>query len=108
MGEWTELVKGVGVSAAFAIGLALALWRSVVWIASNLVKPMIDRHIKFLDNLDASMEKMCETLQGISDRQDSHENKLDELSRLFERNLQTGFRPGLPPLQSFPPHEEHK
>ena len=54
-----------GVTAACLFGLSIAVWRGIIWVSTNIAKPVADRHIKFLDDLSLSMSAQSQALQTL-------------------------------------------
>jgi hypothetical protein len=69
--DWMEIVKQLGLPVCIIMAGGFGLWRTVQWGAANIVKPLIDRHIKFLDRLESFMSDTGGALQKVSDNQES-------------------------------------
>lgn len=59
------LASNLGVAVACLAALGLALWRGMIWIGANVLKPVADRHIKFLDDLSMSQAAMAASVQTV-------------------------------------------
>jgi hypothetical protein len=71
MMDWIEGVKQLGFPVFIVIAGGFGLWRTIQWGAANVIKPLIDRHIKFLDRLESFMSDTGTALQKLSDNQES-------------------------------------
>jgi hypothetical protein len=69
--DWMEVVKQLGLPVCIIMAGGFGLWRTVQWGAVNVLKPLIDRHIKFLDRLESFMSDTGTALQKLSDNQES-------------------------------------
>lgn len=58
-----DLVKTLGVPTALLLLLAIAIWRSLQWLAANVVKPMVERHVIFLTKVEESLTLMASSLE---------------------------------------------
>ena len=63
--DWLTIVQNVGVPAAVMAAGGMALWRIVVWAGNEVVIPLRDRHVKFLDSLQANLETQAATTSQI-------------------------------------------
>ena len=67
--DFNALATTFGVPVALLVALLLGLWRAGVWTASNVVKPLADRHILHLQHIEKSAEDQAESLRLIADVQ---------------------------------------
>lgn len=77
--EWFEIAKTFGLPVTLLLILLFGVMRTVKWLATNIVKPAFDRHMKFLDQVEANLVESEETLKqmslslkALSDRFDDH------------------------------------
>ncbi len=69
--DWVDIVKQLGLPVCIIMAGGFGLWRTLQWGAANIIKPLIDRHIKFLDRLESFMSDTGAALQKLSDNQES-------------------------------------
>lgn len=55
MNEWMQLLQTFGVAVVCLFALGVAVWRGANWVATHIVTPMVDRHLRLLDALIASV-----------------------------------------------------
>src|SRR5262249_15648207 len=46
---WIDVISKLGVPVAALVALGWGIWRIIVWVGTNLVIPMRDKHTQFLD-----------------------------------------------------------
>lgn len=82
--DWIAAVQTVGVAGACLIALGVAVWRSMTWVGHYILKPVAERHIKFLDELSTAMASQSQALQTMAIQQgknlDGIERIMDELT----------------------------
>ena len=80
--EWLNLVEKLGlpVVALFAIGYSL--YSSCRWIGTNILLPIHNRHLVFLDRLETGIEK-------IVDVQHNQNSQLITLTQKISDSLET-------------------
>ncbi len=61
--DFLALAQQLGITAACLVALGWTVWRSLTWFALNVVKPMADRHIKFVDELALAASAQAEAMR---------------------------------------------
>lgn len=49
--DFKDLIQNFGLAVACLIALGLGTWRALKWVGANVLKPMADRHIRFIDEV---------------------------------------------------------
>ena len=69
--DWLQIGQSFGVPVLLLVFIGLGLWRAGMWMATTVIKPIMERHLRFLDTLER-------TIVG-------QENILDDLAKNQER-----------------------
>jgi hypothetical protein len=69
--DWVDGIKQLGFPVFIIVAGGFGLWRAMQWGAVNVIKPLVDRHIKFLDRLESFMSDTGTAMQKLSDNQES-------------------------------------
>ncbi len=84
--DFLNLAQNLGVAVACLVALGLAVWRALVFIGINILKPLTERHIAFLDRLQEVIEKQTQVVdrlvsdhKSITDQLDGVVAKLDQI-----------------------------
>ncbi len=85
MESWFTLARDMGVAVTCLAGMSLTLYRAMIWLGTNVVKPVADRHIKFLDDLTLAYKAQGITMELLAQHQARSGDKLERaLDRLEE------------------------
>lgn len=68
-----------GVAIACLVALGLAVWRAMIYLTTNIIKPLVDRHLKFLDELSTALSAQSQALLTMSLR-------MDQITAMQERH----------------------
>jgi len=86
--DWQNLIQSLGLPAALLFMVLAALWKVSVWAGTNLIKPLCDKHIQFLDQTISSIDRIatnqerCAELQAqVASLLGQHSALLDQLIR---------------------------
>ena len=75
---FVDFVKQNGLAAGFLTMLSVAVWRSLVWFAQELAKPLFDRLMRFVDTAEALLRQQSQDITAIHHKVDRIEHKQDE------------------------------
>lgn len=85
-GGWTNLIQTFGIAVTCLVALALAVWRILVWVGEKVIVPVSERHIKFLDEVSASVRAQSDFARAQREEMVAHTRMLEALEkRLFAR-----------------------
>lgn len=68
LGGWGSLIQTFGIAVACLAALSFAVWRSLVFIGKHVVIPVAERHIRFIDEVAASIKTHTELLAATEAR----------------------------------------
>lgn len=87
-GSWTGIMERVGIPAAFLLLVLLMVSVCVVWIARNVVRPVVGAHTTFVKDVGSTQKKLADNetrqtdiLQEIRNTQDQQGQKIDNLDK---------------------------
>lgn len=55
MGEWAAILRDIGVPAAMLLVLARGLWVGGKWVGDHVVRPLVERHLRFVDDVSKTL-----------------------------------------------------
>ena len=84
--DWLTIIDRLGLPCVALIAIGYGLHNSARWLGNNILMPIHQRHLVFLDRLEAGLNRIVETqhdqssqiinlTQKISDSLESHEKK---------------------------------
>ena len=59
--DWIAILEKLGVPVAALFGLSYGVFTTLKWFGNNIVMPLHQRHLIFLDRLEAGIQKICDT-----------------------------------------------
>jgi hypothetical protein len=85
--DFVDFMRTFGFPAGCLVALSLAVWRVLTWVGVNVVKPVGDRVIKFLDDQTIIMNSLVDRLnrlekaftEGLDKQTASLSDKLDSV-----------------------------
>lgn len=77
--DWFSIMANYGVAIACLVALGLAVWRAMIYLTTNIIKPLVDRHLKFLDELSTALSAQSQALLTMSLR-------MDQITAMQERH----------------------
>lgn len=63
--DWLDLLREFGFPTVCVCALSWAIWRSLMWLGNRILLPLVERHVKFLDDLTAHNERLVESLHQV-------------------------------------------
>lgn len=60
---WIRFFKTFGLPTALCVAMCIGWYRSAQWIAENVVKPVVHKHIEFLEELKKSIKLQEDVLR---------------------------------------------
>ena len=64
--DFIAILQNFGVAVFSLICLSYAVWRSLIWVAEKLAKPLIEAHVAFLNIMQQAIVRHEEVLNQIS------------------------------------------
>jgi hypothetical protein len=81
--DYVQLVQQFGIMGALLVSVLVAIYRMGKWLAANVVKPLADRHLVFIERIEKVQVEQSATLQSIAKTQERlTEMKRDEIDQL--------------------------
>lgn len=77
--EWLTLWREFGYPALITAVGGYAAWKVCAWLAVHVIKPVVDRHIKFIDELRDGVKVIAEAMNEIKD---SHHQLKEDVATL--------------------------
>jgi hypothetical protein len=79
--DWQNLLQNLGLPVTLLFAVLLALWKALVWSGTNLIKPLADKHIEFLDRTISSMDRIAVNQEKCVELQAQVSSLLEQISR---------------------------
>jgi hypothetical protein len=80
------LIAQYGAPLVFLVGIALSARQAAIWLGSNVVKPMAEKHIEFLESTTGTMKQQAEaaqttarTLEALQEQQQINSEHIAEI-----------------------------
>jgi len=97
--QWTNAASTIGIPAVNLFAGGLAAWKEGRWCGTDVIKPVANRHLAFLDALDVAINRIASTSSQISDsltattsavktandKLDNHGRKIDEIHQAVRK-----------------------
>lgn len=74
--NWTDLVEKMGLPGVLLGVLIYGLWKSCGWIAQNILVPLTNRHMFFLEKLERNFDQIDSAISKIADAQHKMSTKI--------------------------------
>ena len=85
---YVQLIREFGVPSMFAVAMGYTVLRGLQWFAERVYLPQQDRTFRFMDRLEAHLDKMSENqtmlvndLRRLGDAVDSLESRMAQWER---------------------------
>ena len=96
--DFMTAVTNVGVATACLAALGISLWQGLKWVGINIVKPVAERHVKFLDDLTQATASQSQAMQTMSIQQgknlESSDRMMERISLMLERQNEMLLKQG--------------
>ena len=64
--EFITIAKDFGIPIALLVFLCFAIWKVLVWLGNEVVKPLTERHIKFIDKVEKSIIDQAKNVETVT------------------------------------------
>lgn len=78
--NWLGLAERFGIPFACLIALAVAVWRTIVWVGNNVVKPITASHIALVESTKETNRINADTLMKMGDCLDNSNQFLNSMA----------------------------
>ena len=76
-------LRDFGLPVTLLLALLYMLWRAGSWAGVNVLKPITDKHVEFVD-------KLAESQKQLSDTQERQAETLDAIAKTQEQQVRLG------------------
>lgn len=80
-----DAIKSLGVPSAILVVITLAMWKAGSWTGDNILTPLVQRQIKFMDELGNAQQSQTRTLEAVADSLNEIQKTTQAQQRLLER-----------------------
>jgi len=94
--DFAQFVQNVGFPGACLAILGFAVWKALIYLTTQILKPIAERHLRFIDAMEKSQEGRDETskqqaqmLQKVVEIQSRQANELTEQTSLLKKVAST-------------------
>lgn len=96
--ELVRIVQSLGLPVVAIFAICWAAYKAIIWLASSVVKPLLDRHLKHLDEFREHMQRNDDNMDRLCSNQDTITRGLTKLFDSDEfRNMSKPSRGKTPP-----------
>lgn len=71
--DWLMLLDKMGIPVAALVAIGYGIFSTCKWLGNNILMPLHQRHLLFLDRLEAGIQKIC-------DKQVEHNSQILDLA----------------------------
>jgi hypothetical protein len=93
---WVSGIKQLGLPTILLILLGFGAYNAAAWLGENVIKPLTERQIEFINQVDKSVEKITNIIEEhqknngvIAKELDNLNNGMMKLNETTDRNNQT-------------------
>lgn len=79
--DWISIADKFGIPMGILAAFAYFVGQSIKWFGSNVVVPMKDRHMSFLDNMENCLDKITDLQTKIYDDTTNIRSDIDKVER---------------------------
>ena len=69
MTEWLPIVQALGLPGAIILISVFAAWKVIPWLGENVAKPMVQKHLSFIDVVQSSVSDISDGLKTVVEAQ---------------------------------------
>jgi hypothetical protein len=62
--DWVQVAQTFGLPVVLLLLLLLALWRVLRWTGDNVVKPLVAKHLEFMDSAMKAMGTLATNMEA--------------------------------------------
>ncbi len=67
--DFGVMLANFGVSVACLAVMGFAIYKAAIWLGNRIIVPLVERHIKFMDEVATGMANQSQSLQNIVEEQ---------------------------------------
>lgn len=81
MDQFLQIINTVGIPVGILVAFSIAIWRSLIWLAENVAKPVTIKHIEFIEEVKATIMAVADVVKDVRNNQDKIITKIDDVSK---------------------------
>lgn len=85
---WARLLEKQGFAIFFGVAVLAMAWYGGAWVGNELLLPIRDGHLKFMDRVATSTETSAEGVQSLSQEAKGLRSSLDGIDSKLSRALE--------------------
>lgn len=70
--DWMQVIERIGIPLGILAAFAWGAWKALCWVGEEVVKPIVARTVKFLDQMEETTERMSDSIRIMSDHTSEH------------------------------------
>lgn len=82
--DWISLLQTFGLPVVCLFALATAVWRALIFLGANILKPLADRHIAFIDKLQEVIESQHSETTRLVRQHESVATRIETIAKKIE------------------------
>lgn len=83
--DFVTIAQTLGIPVTCMVAMGTAIWAVLKWTATNVVKPVTERHLLFMDKVDVAMDKLMDNSDKLSARLDQMDGRISEIKSIVVR-----------------------
>lgn len=89
---WLRIAERFGVPCVILVFVGLSLAKAASWTADNIVTPLVERHIRFIDSTEGAMEDQSAAMQAIGDSTEAIKESVETQTVLVREFIERGSK----------------
>lgn len=69
--DWFDIAQSFGLPVVMLFVVVWGLSKVAIWLGHRVVVPVMERHVKFIDKLEGSVEKQSDNLDRMATSQEA-------------------------------------
>ncbi|CAB4160939.1 hypothetical protein UFOVP731_23 [uncultured Caudovirales phage] len=82
--DFIQAARDLGIPVAALIAIGIGLWRIIEWLGKEVIIPLKDRHLAFLDSLSITLATLADTQTNMVSAQQDIMREMEAISRVLE------------------------
>jgi hypothetical protein len=78
-----QATRDLGIPVVALLAIGIGLWRVIEWLGREVIIPLKDRHLAFLDSLATTMSTLADTQTAIVSTQKDIMREMEHISRVL-------------------------
>lgn len=82
--DFIQAARDLGIPVAALIAIGIGLWRIIEWLGKEVIIPLKDRHLAFLDSLSITLATLADTQTSMVSAQQDIMREMEAISRVLD------------------------